>query len=391
MQESTTHVGLDVHKDSISVALALASGEVVEMGAIPNTRQAVGEMVGRLARKHVVLSFAYEAGPCGYGLCRQLRSMGHACIVVAPSLIPRRPGDRVKTDRRDAITLARLLRMGELTAVWVPDEHHEAIRDLVRCREDVKQAERRCRQRMCGLLLRHGRVYDASHWTLQHRRWLQAQTFDRPELTSVFTHYLHSIIEAEERIRLLEREMEAALGAWSLAPLVRGLLALRGVKLVTAMTLAAELGDLARFVRAQELMSFVGLVPREHSSGLTRRQGGITKSGNGHVRRVLVESAWAYRHKASLSTSQRVRAKDASEAVRQIAWKAQKRLCARYHRLISRGKSAQTAITAVAREELGFVWAIAMQVAKEQRSPSAAQAGAGGDLSKQQVSVKADA
>jgi transposase len=368
MQKSTVYVGLDVHKDSISVALAFANGEVVEMGQIANTPKAVGDLVDRLAEKHGQLFFAYEAGPCGYGLYRQLTALMYSCLVVAPSLIPRRPGDRIKTDRRDAITLARLLRMGELTAVWVPDPHHEAVRDLVRCREDFKQAERRCRQRMCGFLLRHGRHYAGSHWTQQHRRWLQEQKFDCGPLQTVFTHYLYAIVEAEERVRLLEREMEAALATWSLAPLVRGLLALRGVKLVTSMTLSAELGDLSRFGHAEELMSFVGMVPSERSSGNTRRQGGITKSGNGHVRRVLIESAWAYRHKPSWSAAHRKRAKDASEAVRAIAWKAQKRLHSRYHRLTSRGKAPQAAITAVAREELGFIWAIGRQVMQEQQA-----------------------
>jgi transposase len=258
--------------------------------------------------------------------------------------------------------------------VWVPDEQHEAIRDLVRCREDFKQAERRCRQRMCGMLLRQGRLYSGSNWTQQHRRWLQAQKFDRPELQTVFEHYLHAIVEAEERVKLLEGAMEAALSGWSLAPLVGGWMAMRGVKRITAMTLAAELGDVTRFERAGELMSFVGVVPSERSSGSTRRQGGITKSGNGHVRRVLIESAWSYRHKPNWSVSLRARAKDVSEAVRTISWKAQKRLHSRYYRLTSRGKAAQAAITAVAREELGFLWAIAKQVMQEQQA--SAKAGA---------------
>jgi len=368
MEESTVFVGLDVHKDSISVALVTVEGLAVEIGQFANTEAAVGQLVRRLARKHGRLVLAYEAGPCGYGLYRQLTSMGHACVVAAPSLIPRRPGDRIKTDRRDALTLARMLRMGELTAVWVPDPAHEAIRDLVRCREDFKQAERRCRQRLCGFLLRHGRYYAKSKWTQEHRRWLMSQSFDEPALAKVFGHYHHAILEAEERVAQLEREMAESLDSWSLAPLVRGLMAMRGVRLVTAMTLAAELGDLSRFARAGDLMSFVGLVASEHSSGQSRRQGGITKSGNRHVRRVLVESAWSYRHKPCWSAALRARARDASEAVRAIAWKAQKRLCSRYHRLTSRGKAAQTAITAVAREEVGFIWAIGRQVMQEQRA-----------------------
>lgn len=368
VEQSTVCVGLDVHKDSISVALAHGDGQVVVMGQIDNSPAAVTRLVHRLALRHARLLFAYEAGPCGYGLYRQLLGMRQACLVAAPSQIPRRPGDRIKTDRRDAMTLARLLRSGDLTSVWVPDEHHEAVRDLVRCRESFKQVERRCRQRLSGFLLRYGRRYGGKAWTQQHRRWLGEQTFEDREAQRAFTHYLHAIVEAEERVGQLEREMEEALGSWSLAPLVGGFLALRGVQLITGMTLAAELGDLSRFVHPGEAMSFVGLVPGEHSSGASRRQLGITKAGNVHVRRVLVESAWSYRHKPRMTASLRARGRDASEAVRAIAWKAQKRLHSRYGRLLSRGKSAQVAITAVAREELGFIWAIARQVAREQEA-----------------------
>ena len=368
MEGSTAYVGLDVHKDSITVAWTGSQGEPVEVGQIANEPSAVRRMVQRLAGRHRRLEFAYEAGPCGYDLYRQLVSMGHSCVVAAPSLMPRRPGDRIKTDRRDAQTLARLLRSGDLTAVWVPDPHHEAIRELVRCREDFKQAERRCRQQLLALLLRHGRSYDKDNWTGEHRRWLLGRGFDCLETQRVLDHYLHSIQETEERILHLERQMEEALGGWSLAPLVRGWMAMRGVKRVTAMTHAAELGDITRFPRAPDLMAFVGLVPSERSSGQTRRQGGITKSGNRHVRRVLIESAWSCRHKPRVSDPLRARGRDASEAVRAIAWKAKKRLYARYHRLISRGKSAQVAITAVAREQLGFIWAIGQKVMEEQRS-----------------------
>jgi transposase len=366
MQEYTVFIGLDVHKDSIWAASAVGGSEVAELGQIPNTAAAVDRLVRRLEAKGAVLHFVYEAGPCGYDLYRQLLLRGHVCQVVAPSLMPRRPGDRIKTDRRDARTLARLARSGDLVSVWVPDVHHEAVRELVRCREDFKHVERQARQRMSALLLRHSRHYDGDAWTVAYHRWLLEQKFERPETTAVFEHYLHSIIESGERIAAVERQMQEAVSSWTLCPLVEGLMAMRGVKLVTAMTLAAELGELGRFESAQQLMAFVGLVPSEHSSGLTRRQGRITKSGNGHVRRVLVESAWAYRHKPAWSPTLRARAARASEAVRAISWKAQKRLHGRYHRLVSRGKPAQQAITAVAREELGFIWAIGMQVAKEQ-------------------------
>jgi transposase len=366
MNDSITYVGLDVHKDSIAIALASSQGEPVEVGQIRNEPSAMRRMADRLAQRHGRLMLAYEAGPCGYELYRQLTSLGHACIVVAPSLIPRRPGDRIKTDRRDAAALARLLRSGDLTAVWVPDTHHEAIRELVRCREDIKHVERLGCQRLCALLLRHGRRYEGDNWTQGHRRWLQGQQFECRQTQMSFDHYLHSIMEAEERIAELERQMEDALSDWSLAPLVAALMAMRGIKLVTAMTCAEELGDLGRFERANELMTFVGLIPSEHSSGQSRCQGGITKCGNKHVRRVLIESAWSYQHRPAIGVSLRARGKYASEAVRAISWKAQNRLHSRYYRLINRGKSAQAAITAVARELLGFIWAIGQQVRKEQ-------------------------
>lgn len=374
MRESTTYVGLDVHKDSIWAALATPGNEVLELGRIENTPTAVGKMVRRLKRKAEKLSFVYEAGPCGYDLHRQLLSLGHACRVVAPSLIPRRPGDRIKTDRRDARMLARLARSGDLVSVWVPDAHHEAVRELVRCREAVKDTERRHRQRLNALLLRHGRRWDRTNWTQIHRAWLQKQRFDPVETQAVFDHYLHTIIETEQRVIQIERQMQEALGSWSLSPLVDALMAMRGVKLVTAMTLTSELGDVTRFDSPQSLMAFVGLTPSEHSSGSTRRQGHITKSGNAHVRRVLVESAWSYRHRPACSAALRKRGSRASEAVRAIAWKAQKRLHQKYYRLTSRGKPAQVAITAVAREALGFIWAIGMQTAKEQRAPALAGA-----------------
>lgn len=372
MQEYTVYIGLDVHKDSIWAASAAGRSEVVELGQIPNTPAAIGRLVRRLESKGFALHFVYEAGPCGYELYRQVLAMGHVCKVVAPSLMPRRPGDQIKTDRRDAMTLARLARSGDLVSVWVPDVEHEAIRELVRCREDVKGVERQARQRMSALLLRHGRRYERDPWTQAHGRWLLEQKFEQPQTTAVFEHYLHSIMECGQRIVQVERQMEEALEVWGLRPLVDGLMAMRGVKLVTAMTVVAELGELGRFESAQQVMAFVGLVPSEHSSGCTRRQGRITKTGNGHVRRVLVESAWSYRHKPAWSSALRTRAAGASEAVRAIAWKAQKRLHSRYQRLVSRGKPHQQVIVAVAREELGFIWSIGMQVALEQwTSPEA--------------------
>jgi transposase len=374
MHQCTTYVGLDVHKDSIWAALATSGREVIELGRIENTPAALGRLVQRLQRKHPTLHFVYEAGPCGYDLHRQLLSLGQTCQVVAPSLMPRRPGDRIKTDRRDSLTLARLARSGDLVSVWVPDERHEAVRELVRCRQELKGSERRCRQRLLSLLVRHGRRWEAGHWTQAHGAWLRRQRFEQIQTQQVFEHYLHAMMECQERIVQVERQMQEALEGWSLSPLVDGLMAMRGVKLMTGMTLAAELGELSRFDSPQQLMAFVGLVPSERSSGCSRRQGHITKSGNARVRRVLVESMWSYRHRPSCSPALRKRAARASQSVQAIAWKAQKRLHGRYHRLVLRGKPPQQAITAVAREAVGFVWAIAMQVAEEQRALAAVSA-----------------
>lgn len=374
MKDSIAWVGLDVHKDTISVALAGRDGSPVSDGQIENRPEAVRRLVGRLSRRHARLEFCYEAGPCGYELYRQLTGLGHSCLVAASSLIPRRAGDRVKTDRRDALLLARLLRSGDLTRVWVPGPDHEAVRELVRCRVDFKQMERRCRQRMCALLLRHGRHWSRDNWTEAHRRWLRAQRFALPELQAAFDQLLRAIAEAEERVRQMEREMEEALSSWSLASLVRGLMAMRGVKLITAMTVAAELGDLSRFRTAGELMAYVGLVPGERSSGQRRRQGGITKSGNRHVRRVLVESSWSCWHKPYVSRALEKRSRGASQAVRDIAWQAQGRLYDRYRRLTARGKVGQVAITAVARELLGFIWSIGHQVMREERASASSGA-----------------
>lgn len=362
MQKYTTHVGLDVHADTIWVAVARPDGENLSLGQIANRYASVSQLLKRLKRKYERLHFVYEAGPCGYDLYRQLNNEDSTCSVVAPSLIPRRPGDQVKTDRRDAVILARLSRSGDLVSVWVPDAHHEAVRELVRCREDVKQAERRARQRMCAMLLRHSRHYDKTNWTQEHLRWLRKQRFEHRESQATFEHILEMITETGQRLRVLDKQMEESLEDWSLASLVRGLMAMRGVKLLTAMILTAELGDITRFTSAQELMSYVGLVPSERSSGKTRRQGGITKSGNGHVRRVLVESAWHYRHRPDWSAALRARASHTTDRVRSIAWNAQKRLNRRYHRLTSKGKASQVAITAMAREHLGFVWAIGWAV-----------------------------
>jgi transposase len=364
MEKPITYVGLDVHKDTIAIALAEAGkrGEVREHGKITNTPAALKVLAARLARNGHELRFCYEAGPCGYGIQRQLSAAGHGCVVVAPSLIPRKPGDRIKTDRRDAINLAKLHRAGELTAVWVPDQAHEAIRDLVRARLAAVRTLRQARQQLSGFLLRHGHHYNRPAWTLMHRRWLAGLSFDQAAHYIVLEDCITAVEAATARRDRLEAHIEAMLPDWSLAPVVRALQALRGVALVAAATLVAELGDVTRFANPRQLMAYLGLVPSEHSSGNTRRQGGITKAGNGAARRVLIEAAWSYRFPARISREQLLRQESLAKPIRDIAWKAQERLCRRYRKLAREGKLATVVTAAVARELVGFVWAIAKQV-----------------------------
>jgi transposase len=280
LEQLITYIGLDVHKETIAVALAEAGkrSEVREYGKIANTPAAVEALVARLARNGRELRFCYEAGPCGYGIHRQLSASEHACIVVAPSLIPRKPGERIKTDRRDAINLAKLHRAGELTPVWVPDRAHEAIRDLVRARQTAVRTLRQARQQLSGFLLRHGHHYNRPAWTLMHRRWLAGLRFEHAVHHIVLEDGISAIEAATARRDRLEEHIAAALPDWSLAPAVHALQALRGMALVAAATLVAELGDITRFANPRQLMAYLGLVPSEHSSGGTRRQGGITQS-----------------------------------------------------------------------------------------------------------------
>jgi len=365
MKEFSKYVGLDTHKDTIAVAVSDAQGGKARyFGEISNTPEAIRKLVKRLCPDGELISFCYEAGPCGYDVYRQINSLGHHCDVVAPSLIPTRPGDRVKTDRRDSEKLSRLNRAGELTSVWVPDQEQEAMRDLTRVREDMKGLERITKQRLNAFLLRNGRIYERgkSRWTQTHFRWMEGLKFDIAIQQIVFQEYVDAVKQAEARVAGLIKEMEKALEGWVLAPVVEALMALRGVKLITAMTIMAELGDITRFDSPRQLMSFLGLVPSENSSGKSRRQGGITKTGNGHVRRVLVEAGWCYRFPARKTAHLQRRAEQCSDAVQAIAWKGQKRLCGRYQHLMERGKLKVQVCTAVARELVGFIWAIACEV-----------------------------
>jgi transposase len=363
MVQPIIFVGLDVHKDTITVALADEGrrGDVREYGRIVNTPEGLKKLLDKLGRTGQPLRFCYEAGPCGYGIQRQLTAAGHECVVVAPSLIPRKPGERIKTDRRDASNLARLHRAGELTAVWVPDPAHEALRDLVRARLAAVRALRQARQQLSGFLLRHGRHYNRPAWTLMHRRWLAGLRFDQEIHHIVLEDLIATVEAAAARRDRLTQQIEMALPDWSLAPVVRALQALRGIALVTAATIIAELGDLTRFANPRHLMAYLGLVPSEQSSGQTRRQGGITKAGNGAARRLLIEAAWCYRFPARVSRELLLRQEGLASTIRETAWKAQLRLCRRYRRLSQAGKLPTVVTTAIARELAGFVWAIARQ------------------------------
>ena len=364
MDDHITYIGLDVHKETISVAPADGHGRcaVSDHGQIANTPAAMTRLARKLSDTGAVLRFCYEAGPCGYGIQRQLSAAGHDCAVVAPSLIPRKPGDRIKTDRRDAVNLAGLHRAGALTRVWIPDPAHEAMRDSVRARLAAVRTLRQARQQLSGFLLRQGCHYDRPAWTKMHRRWLAGLRFEQSAHHIVLEDCIATIEAATARRDRLTAQIEALLTDWALAPVVHALQSLRGLALVSAATVIAELGDITRFDNPRQLMAYLGLVPSEHSSGGTRRQGGVTKAGNATVRRMLIEAAWSYRFPARISREQLLRQETLPKPVRDIAWKAQVRLCGRYRKLSAAGKPATTVTTAIARELAGFVWAIAHQM-----------------------------
>ena len=361
----STFVGLDVHKESIAVAIAESGrgGEVRTYGQVGGDLEALDTVRRALQAAGRTLHFVYEAGPCGFTIFRHLTAAGEDCAVVSPSLIPKRPGDRVKTDRRDAVMLARLHRAGELRPIYVPNEGDEALRDLVRTREDAVTVARDAKQRLKAFVLRHGLRYRGrAGWTLPYRRWLADLTMPEPAPQVALQEYLATVAEAEARVDRLTDQLRALVPLWRWAPVVEALQALRGVSFITATGLVAEIGDIRRFARAPELMAYLGLVPSERSSGPLTRRGRITKAGNSHARRLLAEAAWAYRSIPRIGRQMQQRQEHLPAAIRTLAWTAQLRLCGRFRRLNSRGKPRPVIATAIARELVGFVWAVAKEV-----------------------------
>ncbi len=364
MKDTIKFVGLDVSKEKIAVAIAEEGREEPRyFGMIPHTPEAVKKLIKKLGDTET-LRVCYEAGPTGYPLYRLLLTLGVHCDVIAPSLIPKRPGERIKTDRRDSIRLAQLYRAGELTSIYVPTPEDEALRDLVRCREDAKEDELRAKHRLSKFLLRNNiqPPSGVNKWTVKYRRWLDTLKFKSSKLQVVFQEYYHQIKELEQRILRLEEEIRVQATVGVHAPTIQALQALRGVALITATSLVAEIGSFKRFSTPNKLMAYVGLIPSEYSSGESRRQGKITKTGNRHVRRLLVEAAWSYRYQPSVKGELQKRQAGQSPTIQAISWKAQNRLHKKYYRLISRGKEGGKAITAVARELAGFIWAITQEL-----------------------------
>ncbi len=362
MKDCNTIVGMDVHKETIVAAvLRRGSEKPGEIARMENRPESVRKLVRRLSGG----VFVYEAGPCGYDVYRQISGMKRECVVIAPSLIPKRPGDRVKTDRRDAENLARLYRAGELTEVRVPDEEEEAARDLIRAREDVMEDRLRVRNRILKFLLRQGRIYEGrTSWRGEHLAWLRSLRFERPHLQQTFEANFRACEETQARLECLDRQVADMAQEKEHADVVKYLRCLKGIDTLSAVTLAVEAQDFRRFNKAREFMSYSGLVCSEFSSGSVVKRGSITKTGNAHIRRILGEAAWSYRHGGTVSRELAERRKGCPERVVAIARAAQDRLCRKFARLTHKGKLVQKAVIAVARELGGFVWAIGQEAAK---------------------------
>jgi transposase len=366
MNKTIKHVAFDVHALSYAVAIASPDGEVRDYGIIGGKLSDVDRILPKLQTSpNVELRFVYEAGPTGFGLARHLRSKGYVCEIVSPSLVPQRASDRIKTDRRDARNLARLFRAGELTFIHVPDPADEAVRDVVRLRQSAVRDQRQARQRLKGYLLRNGHRYTGkTSWGPSHLNYLSRLKLPLPAQQFVLESHIQQIQALTERLELLNKAVENQLAGWRWEPLVRALMTFRGIALLNAMTLVSEIGDFLRFDNAPGFMKFVGLVPSENTTGDRRVQGGITKAGNTHCRRALVEAAWHYRIAARVSPSLRLRQHGQPKEVTTLSWKAQQRLCSRFQHLRSQHKQGVVVVTAIARELAGFVWAMARLVAR---------------------------
>lgn len=367
MGKMIMNIGLDVHKNSISIGIADdgRNGEVRYYGKIDNNMNQLDKVIRKLISKGATLRFAYEAGPCGYGIYRYLANNDMDCVVVAPSKIPQQSGNRLKNDKRDCLTLARLHRAGELTPVYVPTEEDEALRDLVRAREDATRMLRTAKQQLGAFLLRHDAVYSGkTKWTKAHFNWLTDISMPHPAQQIVLQEYIDTVTDCSNRVQRLTEQVRQQSQQSRLCELINALQSMRGISLVVAATIAAELGDLTRFANPEKLMAFLGLIPSEHSSGERVNKGSITKTGNRHVRKALVEAAHAYRFPARKSKAIRKRQEELPKGVIDISWKAQCRLCTRYQYLMAKGKKANVAKTAIAREIAGFSWAIAMELSR---------------------------
>jgi transposase len=364
MKEKVRFLGLDVHAETIAVAIAEPDGAVRSLGTIANRAESIRKLVKKLGAVEQ-LKACYEAGPTGYVLYWQLAELGVACEVIAPTLVPMKAGDRVKTDRRDAERLARSYRSGDLTAVWVPDEGSEALRDLVRARESAKQDQLRARHRLSKFLLRSGQRPAAGMkaWTLGYMAWVRQLRFKQVAQEWTRLDYLHEVEHMAERVKRLEQAITEAvkLASPALQEVICGLQALRGVAQISAVTIAAELGNISRFNTPRQLMGYSGAVPSEDSSGQRTRRGSITKTGNAHLRRIAIEAAWSYRLRPGVGPALRKRQEGVAEEIKEIAWKAQHRLHKRYMKLAAAGKDQRKIITAVGRELLGFIWAIGVK------------------------------
>ncbi|WP_024605409.1 MULTISPECIES: IS110 family transposase [unclassified Pseudoalteromonas] len=366
-KHSILFIGLDTHKEFNEVAYIEEhrGAQPVHLGRVSSSKVAVQKLVRQFESKYpgATLHFVYEAGPCGYWIYRLITSLGHCCYVVAPSLIPKKPGEKIKTDKRDALKLAKLLKSEDLTPIYVPEPEDEAVRDLSRAREIAMKDLKDAKYQLKALLLRNNINYKGTaNWSQKHLRWLTELVLPHPAQHIVLQEFLHTITERISRLERLDNELTHHVHQWRYYPVVKAIQAMRGVRLLVATGVVAELGDLSRFDHPRKLMSYLGLVPSEHSSGGKRHIGAITKCGNGRARRLLVEGAHTYRYAANISTDMQKRQEGLPKDIIDIAWKAQIRLCKRYKKMIAKGKHYNLVVTAIAREMIAYIWAIAKEV-----------------------------